>query len=382
MARLFCFIFCLLCAGCAHQPTALPAPQLLRDDLFAAATEPIDVRAIFGMSDDMRAYASQEFGKLRERDDPRTALLEALYRHRLRLNYDADTTRTAAQAFEARAGNCLSLVIMTAAFAKHLHLPHSFQAVQTDALYSRSADLTLASGHVNLVLDRLSTRANFHASKSNDLLVDFLPPEESRGQVTRSLLEQTIVAMFLNNRAAEELAVGRLDVAYHFAREATLQDPGFGAAFNTLAVIYLRRGHLPQAEASLRHLLVMDPVNTAALSNLVLTLQRQGRDDLAQLTLLRLQSVQPLPPLYDFDKGREAFNAGDYARAKELFARELRRQPYQPEVHFWAAVAHWRLGERQQAAEHLRQAMENSASQSSHALYAAKLAALRAQRLQ
>jgi tetratricopeptide (TPR) repeat protein len=382
MARLLSLILCLLVAACAHHPATPAAPHLLHDALFAAPTQTIITDAIFAMSDEMRDYARTEFGTLRERDDPRKALLEALYKRRLRLSYDAETTRNAAQAFEAKAGNCLSLVIMTAAFAKHLKLPYSFQTVQADLLYSRSADLTLASGHVNLVLARLSQRARFQASKGDDLLVDFLPADEVRGQLARDLDEQTIVAMYLNNRAAEELAAGRLDAAYHWARAAVLQDPGFAAALNTLSVIYLRRGHLQEAEAALRHLLSLDSNYTAAWSNLALVLRRQGQDAQAQLALARLQDLQPVPPLFDFDRGREALNAGDYQQATALFARELRRQPYQPEVHFWAAVAHWRLGERQQADEHLRKAVENSISLSSHALYAAKLAALRAHQLQ
>jgi hypothetical protein len=38
------------------------------------------------------------------------------------IEYDSTVTRTAAQTYAARAGNCLSLVIMTAAFAEELGL--------------------------------------------------------------------------------------------------------------------------------------------------------------------------------------------------------------------------------------------------------------------
>ena len=58
------------------------------------------------------------------------ALLEALYTQgELRLEYDARRTRTAAEAFDARMGNCLSLVIMTAAFATEMQLQVRFQDV-------------------------------------------------------------------------------------------------------------------------------------------------------------------------------------------------------------------------------------------------------------
>ena len=50
-------------------------------------------------------------------------------------------TRNAAEAFDARSGNCLSLVIMTAAFAKELGLPVRYQNVFVDEAWSRSGDL-------------------------------------------------------------------------------------------------------------------------------------------------------------------------------------------------------------------------------------------------
>ncbi len=372
----------LLVAGCAQRPLApAAAPQLLNDSLFAAPAQRVDKDAIFALSDPMLAYVKAEFGQLRAREDPRKSLLEALNKRSLKLSYDAGMTRNAAQAFEARAGNCLSLVLMTAAFAKHLKLPYSYMSVQADTLYSRSADLLLASGHVNLVLERLNHQSPFHPAKHTELIVDFLPPGELRGQSSRSIAEGTIVAMYLNNRAAEHLAAGQLDEAYHWAREAVLQDDGFAAAINTLAVIYLRRQHLPQAETALRHLLSLEPDNIAAWNNLALLLQRSGRDAEAQIAQARLHDLQPVPPLHEFDLGRQALHAGDLQAARSHFARELRRQPFHPEVHFWAAVTLLRLGERDKAANHLQLAVDNSINTSSHDLYTAKLAALRAQRV-
>jgi tetratricopeptide (TPR) repeat protein len=383
MTRWLALMCCaLLAAGCAQRPLApAAAPQLLHDNLFAAPAQRVDKEDIFALSDEMVAYAKAEFGQLRAQEDPRRSLLEALNKHRLKLSYDAGVTRNAAQAFAAKSGNCLSLVLMTAAFAKHLNLPYSYLDVNAQASYSRSADLLLASGHVNLVLERLNNRGQFHPAKRTELIVDFLPPSELGGQTSRHIEEATIVAMYFNNRAAEQLAAGQLDEAYHWAREAVLQDDGFAAAINTLAVIYLRRQHLPQAESALRHLLGLEPDNTAAWNNLVLLLQRSGRDAEAQVALARLHELQPVPPLHDFDLGRQALNAGDLQAARGHFARELRRQPFHPEVHFWAAVTLLRLGEPGKAANHLQLAVDNSINTSSRDLYTAKLAALRAQRV-
>lgn len=365
----------LALAGCANRPPP-PAPplHLLNDRLFETPALAVDRAQVFALNPAMLSYAKTALRPGRPGTDPRQALIEALYsRSQLRLSYDAGSTRNAAEAFDARAGNCLSLVIMTAAFARHLDLPVSYRQVLLDETYTRSAGLMLANGHVNLVLEHLTGRAQHPWSGNDDLIVDFLPASEVRGQRSRALQEPTIVAMYFNNRAAETLAQGDVAQSYAFARAAVLADPGYAAAVNTLAVVYMRGGHFAEAETALHHALAADAENAAALTNLKMVLQRLGRTTEAAVVAARLQQLQPHPPFHFFELGRQAMEQGDFETARQHFARELRRQPYQHEVHFWAAQAHWQLGNRQSAAEHLRLAMENSNTPGNHRLYAAKL---------
>lgn len=393
IVRLIVLALCAALAACSVPPRAPAASGLLHDQLFApsdAATEAADV---FALSDEMRSYALAHLQFGPQQRDPRQALIEALYTERkLGLRYDTSVTRNAAQAFSARAGNCLSLVIMTAAFAKHLGLPVSYRSVKAETFYTREGDLTMASGHVNLVLERLAplpqaaTRLAQAPAAHEAMLVDFLPPQELRGTRSEALSERTILAMFMNNRAAEALNQGRLDDSYAWARAAVRQDPHFVAAVNTLGVVYLRAGHRPQAEAALRAVLAQDADNVAALSNLVRLVQHDGRPAEARQLGDRLARLQPYPPFHFFDLGRAAMADGDYAGAQRLFDRELARQPLQHEVRFWAAKAAWHLGDAATAADHLRQARDNSPDPNSAAVYAGKLDHLldhfRASRLQ
>ncbi len=375
-------LLCALLSACASRAPTRPVAELLHDQLFAPPRDTIDAAAVFALSDDMRRYAATELQGTTALRDPRRALIDALYsRSQLGLSYDASATRNAAEAFSARAGNCLSLVIMTAAFAKHLDLPVSYRSVIVDDLYTRQGDLFMSSGHVNLVLDRPLPRRHFGDQEPPALTIDFLPPDELRGQRSEPLAERTIVAMFMNNRAAEALAQGRLDDSYAWAREAVRQDPGFAAAVNTLGVVYMRAGHPQPAEAALRAVLAREPEQLSAMSNLVLLLQRAGRQAEAQALGTRLTELQPYPPFHFFDLGRRAMDEGDYERARQLFARELRRQPDQHEVHFWAAQADLRLGDAAGATAHLRQAMTYSPTRDGRKVYAAKLDRLRAARL-
>jgi Tfp pilus assembly protein PilF len=381
-ARLRAGLFVLLAglAGCATEAPrpAVPAP-LFDDALFAAPAVPVSAAEVFALSPAMEAYAQRHLAPLLRQADPRRALIEVMYQKSgLQLGYDATRTRSAAEAFEAREGNCLSLVIMTGAFARWLELPVGFQAVLADETYTRSGSLTVASHHVNLVLNPPPIRPAIMRSTEDSLTVDFLPAEELRGQRTRALEQHTIVAMYFNNRAAESLALGQVDQAYWLAREALRQDPAYVNAANTLGVVYVRAGHAAQAERALRHVIAHDRQAVNALANLLPLLQRQGRPAEAAEVGAQLARLQPVPPFQRLEEGRVAMAAGQYQQARELFQEELRLQPYQDEVHFWAAQAAWRLGRNAEAARHLAHARDYSLSRGSHARYSAKLEQLRA----
>jgi tetratricopeptide (TPR) repeat protein len=364
-------------AGCASAPPpAVVAPvELYADARFAPPAQRIDASGLFALSEPMQRYLKNDLQPLVHRFGRHEALVEALYRRgALRLDYDTAVTRDAAQAFDARAGNCLSLVIMTAAFAKAMDLSVTYNSASSDETWSRSGDLYLRSGHVNITLGRRLMDAGTHGDYGA-FTVDFLPAEEIRGLRSRSVREATIVAMYLNNRAAEALVDGRIDDAYWAARDALTHDPTFGSAANTLGVVYLRRGALADAERAFRHVLQHEPYNTRAMANLAQAVGRAGRLDEQQALLARLEKLEPHPPFHWYQLGRQAMERGDFRAARDLFAKEVGRAEYYHEFQYWLALAHFRLGEDVQARKHLALAAEYSPARGAqHRLYAAKLA--------
>lgn len=368
-----------LLAGCASvQPPAAPLPPFA-DTRFAPPAVRIGAEDLFTLSPAMRSYLnSPAFNRHLRQSGPRRGLVEALYsKTDLKLEYESSKTRTAAETYADRSGNCLSLVIMTAAFAKELRMPVRFRSVDVGNAWSRKADLYLGSAHVNIAVGE-PVDSGFRSSGLNEfLVVDFIPQDEAMRLRAHDLDEDDIVALYMNNRAAEMLVQDRIDDAYWWARAAVDKRPGLIAALNTLAVIYTRHGALALAEQTYRTALAREPENVMVMRNLQPVLNALGKDAEAQVMARRIASIEPFPPYHHFDQGMLALRAGDFGKARGLFEREVRRAPYNDEFLFWLGVAHLRLGDVKHAREQIAKAVDNSTRRETRQLYSAKLAQLR-----
>ncbi|MCY7387657.1 MAG: tetratricopeptide repeat protein [Burkholderiales bacterium] len=369
----------LLLAACVSTPVAPPPGSLFDDKLFAPTTERISADDVFAVSDAMRRYLRKDIAGLLQAKGPQQGLIKALRTTSLlHVQYDSAMTRNAAQTFDERAGNCLSLVLMTAALAKELGMAVRYQSVFVEESWSRSGDLVFSLGHVNL---NIGTRYKDNLSRIDDditMTIDFSPPAENRRYQTRDISEQTVLAMYMNNRSAEALARGQINDAYWWAREAIKQDPGFTSAYNTLGVVYRRHGNPANAEQAFNQAMLRDPENTLSMANLAIVLDETGRVAEAKILTEKVQRRQPFPPFHFHTLGMKAMQAGDFDTAREMFQREIARDPYNHEFHFGLAAALAQLGDLAQSKRHLTIAMDYSSTRREHDLYAAKLARIKA----
>ncbi|MFD2366927.1 tetratricopeptide repeat protein [Pseudoduganella sp. GCM10020061] len=383
MKHLALLLIAFLLGGCAttQAPSRPDTSGLTADALFGPPTDHITTDNLFAASPAMKEYLrSNDFRRMAKRGGA-LGLIDALYtRGQLQLEYDTTATRSAAETFDSKSGNCLSLVIMTAAFARELGLHAGFQSAVSSDTWTRTGDLYLSNMHVNVSLSRTSSRVNGLADTTAALLVDFLPPEEARGLPLRSIDEGLVVAMYLNNRAAEALAEKRLDDAYWWARKAVIEHPEYAPAINTLGVVYQQRGHDELAERTYRFALQHSPDSDVTMYNLIPLLAKLGKHAESQALAQRVSAIRKTPPFHYFRSGLEAMQRQDYALARDLFRKEVDRAPYYDEFHYWLGMAYLRLGENGAAREQLALALKNSSSAGSRGTYSAKLERLKSMR--
>jgi len=372
-------LLAVMVASCAAAPVAPPPGYLFKDQLFTAPSEGINADDVFAVSEEMRHYLRTEIADQLRIKGPQQGLIDAIYsRDLLKVEYDSARTRNAAQTFHERTGNCLSLVIMTAALAKELGLPVGFHNVVVDEMWARSGDLYFSVGHVNLTVGKRQSNLLSRNDDNALITIDFVPQGDTRGQRSRPLARETVVAMYMNNRAAEALAREQVSDAYWWARAAITQDPKFVSSYNTLGVVYRRHANLSEAEKVLNHALEREPDNVHVMSNLAMVLTDEGRSAEAQVLSAKVRQREPYPPFYFFDLGQTAMGAKDFKSARDFFAKEVARDAYNHEFHFWLAAAYSGLGEVALSRRHLAIAMEFSNTRKEHDLYAAKLARLNA----
>ena len=390
----------LAAAGCATSPLDLAEPgTLFLDAAFSPTIARPEAARVFALSPAMRTYLDEEIEPRLATHSPQRALLDKLYSgQRLFIDYDAEFTRTAAETFEAQAGNCLSLVIVTGALAKAVGLAVRYQSVEVDHSWAREGDLALYLGHVNIAIGRRVPTVRVIEDSPDWWTVDFISPPDARRLRSRPITEQRVVAMYFNNKAAEALIQERpeadgirrpppegaessgkatltregLDNAYAWARAAIEADPLYIDAYNTLGVIYLRRGLLAAAERVLQAALARRSDHPQVLANLAIVWRREGREAEAQAVEERLARMRTLSPFATFERGRQAYDSGDYGQARDLFRRALAVSNDYHEFHFWLALAQWRLGDDADAMRHLHLAEANSLTRRQQSLYALK----------
>jgi Tfp pilus assembly protein PilF len=345
-------------AGCATPPPAPAAAQLpWHDEVFGydAASVEATRSNLFALGPDLQRRLQEHAVQGLSSRQQLNYLLDLLYgAKRERFQYAAGHTMGAAETWQRKRGDCLSLAILTFAAARELRISALMQEVDVPVLYDRRGDLDFVNRHVNVRFSRPQRILDQGWAEPQDVVVDFEPEYNSR-KVGRPLDEPGILARYFNNIATEYLAEGRNGAAYTFFKAAILADPGYAASYINLAVLYRGASIDRDAELLLRHAVdlsdrteVILPLN--ALHSLMAA---QGRDVEAQHYARLLESARNNDPYYWIGLGLQQLQARDYSAAVDAFERAQEMVNGFPEVHQYLAVAYWRAGKLRSANEQL-----------------------------
>jgi tetratricopeptide (TPR) repeat protein len=258
---------------------------------------------------------------------PHKALSEVLAERLANFTYYGETY-DATTAIKLYKGNCMSLAILTTAYAKVLGLKISYRKVNTLPVFAKKDDIILSSSHVQtLIYD-----PNFIADKNifylstPAVVIDYFPSTSHHTGKKISL--ETFLSMYYKNIAADALTDKNLNKSFLYANKAYQLDIENIETINLLAVIHRRSSDLQTAEAIYKAGLDKGQTNISLLSNYIMLLKSQQRMDEVNTLQDQLNQLDDPNPYQWLGEAYTAQNIGNVKQAEVYFKKALAKAPY------------------------------------------------------
>ena len=335
----------LALAGCATidlEPDYVFDPALFAEILDQSGDRFPEVDPLF-LDDEIKHWLDKRIAAGRGEEYLVSTLQDLLYgEDHLNIQYSDAKTHTAVEVFHAREGNCLSVMNLYIAMARHVGLDANFQTVEVQPSWDRRGDLLVVSQHINAT-GRLSVRQYY--------VVDFTP-EIALQSMTESIVSDAAArSLYFNNLGVEALVAGATERALAYIKNALHIDPANSFAWNNLGTAYRRLDNEELAEFSYHFAFSLDNTNATAINNLVKLFRARGELAKARQYASVIDRFNQRNPYFQYAQGKQAYEHGDFAAARSHFHRAIKLKPYEPSFHTGLALAYVQLGELNLARE-------------------------------
>jgi Flp pilus assembly protein TadD len=276
----------------------------------------------------------------------------------LNLQYDDQRTRTAVQTFVDRRGNCLSVVSLYIAMARHLGVNAQYQTVRVRPSWDRRGEHLVLSQHINAI-GRLDQNTQY--------VVDFTPEITLQQLTANRVSDAQGRALYFNNLGVEALIANELELAVAYFRNALWIDAGQSIVWNNLGSTYSRMGNRSLAAYAYRKSFSLDRTNATAINNLVKFHTAEGDLETAQRYARAIERFNESNPYFHYNLGNEAYAQGSFELARTHYERAIRHKDSEPDFYLALGKTWGMLGDVEQSA--IQVARARLAVQNSNQLY-------------
>lgn len=316
-------------------------PILLADELVndnPASPVNTDLTQILALSD---AQQTAFLAFYQQRTDLPPHLRLSRYLERLTDSYNyQERTLSASEAFDGRAGNCISLVMLTTALANLVDLEIDYQRLSTTPVFDRQNGVILTSDHVRTRV--YAPPSSQFTLRPGHVIIDYFPSRSSRH--SEQVDSDTLTSMYFVNLAAEKLVADDLIMATGYARRALDFSPQHSGAMNILALLHARINDLAQAERWYQMALQSSPDDINVLNNYAMLLARQGRYPEARAIEIQIAELGDANPYQLIALAQQAYQQHEFHRALRYYDSAIDIAPYIHEAYLQKAVVLERLG--------------------------------------
>ncbi|WP_105166603.1 tetratricopeptide repeat protein [Pseudoalteromonas sp. T1lg23B] len=381
MKRLLALSLILLLAGCKQtQKVEIKAPlerpsSLLNHSIFTRLTVENEA-SIFALPDAERqkfiAYSEAQKQKNIRAD---TIIADYLDSSLDRFSYDG-ATHNATDTLTKNEGNCISLAILTQAYANILGVETSFREVATMPVYKKQDQTILVSNHfkTKLYAPPEQDDENWLYAIRPGTVVDYFPARDL--VFIGSATYADLVAKYYANLATEALLAEQFDTSYSLVSQALEYAPYDPELINLAAILHRRVGDTDTAKKLFEFAVRNKLVSSNLLYSYSYLAQQLADKQLQQDLEKRLLDNAKTP--FDFLQLAEQEIAKErYFSAEEMLKELVVSTPYIPEPYFALAKIYYLQDKKEKAAKYLQYAIEKSEDREKQGVYQAKLNTLK-----
>ena len=345
--------------------------DIFNDNMFGQPMQVPLLDDVFALSEEQKQHFLTKFHSKEYRDlSDSQRVFEYLQEHLENFNFHSETL-IASDALALKAGNCMSLALLTKAVSQLTHVGISYELARTPPVFQRENNLQLNSQHIRAVVYNKTTKSTKQFVKPNDKVkIDYFSTAGSR--TLRKVKKAEFYSLFYSNRAAEALLRDEFALAYWLTREA-LQHKGDNLiAINILGVLYDRMDHQQYAEKTFLYGLSLGGDQLELLNNYHHFLLAADRHDEAQIVATALASYDDPDPFKWLDLADKQLAEGHYRKAISFYEKAAEKADYLHQPYAGLARANYLLGRNDQAIKAIEKALENAHTPKSVSIYQAK----------
>jgi tetratricopeptide (TPR) repeat protein len=336
----------LVLGACAYQrPTNLNPPRLQYD---GPAMQVADVD-VLALSPEMENFLERYILIYSDKHTRLTLLMNAASGNgMLGFNYDDAFTLTAAEAFEARVGNCIGFANMMIALSRAAGLEARYQEVFKQPEWSSRNDTVLLVKHINVILESAGYTYVMDVSGLR------IRPSVRR----RTINDNYAKALYLNNIGVESLIENDLPTAYAYMSKAIETEPLLADSWVNLGVVLGRNEQLDDAATALQNALGIDNYEYSAMSNLYEIYLTQENFAAAAELEEKVERYRQKNPYYLLQLSEEALLEARFEESMELLERAIKKKDNDHQLYFAMAKTQYLSGEIEAAQDSLLRARE------------------------
>jgi tetratricopeptide (TPR) repeat protein len=330
----------------------------------AGSAEPVAPETVLALTPEMRAFIDAHV----DRGGGGTIKLHQLAtsiidRETFGVTYD-DRTRTAAETFRTRRGNCLSFSTMFVAMARDVGLNVQYQEVEIPPDWTLDNDTYVLNQHVNVYVN---------LDPAAPKVVDFNIADFRASYEMERIPDARALAHFYNNVGVERMQAGDTASALACFRTAIADsDRRFSPAWVNLGTLYLRNGHPAHAEAAYLEALRADRSDLVAMSSLARLYERLGDRERAVAYRKNVVHHRNLNPYYRYELARRAYSAQDWDAAIGHLKYAVRKRPNEDQFCFLLGLSYLQKGNEREARRWFDRAEELAATDALKRTYSRK----------